>query len=535
MPRKVVNGTVNVSNVKKRKQKRKRKAKPKPQPSPYKLDAPPFYKKESSGMPAAFVSKTRSRMRTSKSTNGLRVTGYDLVYKLSPDDTLIDGAFVAIPANPAYWTGTRIAQLATAYSQYRPIYLRFDYFPVVGTSTNGAITSGTFWNQSVVEESLTQALVTSNGGISHPCYTKNRSVVRLKSNLEQNLFSMDGNLKGDTNPFIFLAATTGVNGIIPGYYMAAYTYELKNPIGDGNEYDTFVTTAGQLTEEDIWEHTSAVVMSETNVGMGPGTILAVEIIGAVVLNTIQFFLKGSQAGVLADTVLKIFRNRNRTKTREEHNNNGSFSMQYINSIDYHNATPDGRLILPVGQDDDNNPFINVNTDQFSNDFSNFQVNCKGWVFKFNQTQRVLDVYWVEQPLTAEEQLEYMRLATIGYILSTETQVPVTSVSHQITPGTYMLLNMTQQTPNGIEAAEVKLEIGDTHMVAVASLPACALEPMIRLPEAPIVVGRGRVIGNMPKTYVNRILVQSNLKQKQQTQIERAKEIRRRTNQIPNRA
>lgn len=62
----------------------------------------------------------------------MRVEGCDLVTSLSNDVLTTDGElslFTCIPANPAYWTGTRIGQLAPAYVNYRPVSITFHYIP----------------------------------------------------------------------------------------------------------------------------------------------------------------------------------------------------------------------------------------------------------------------------------------------------------------------------------------------------------------------------------------------------------------------
>lgn len=77
-------------------------------------------------MPSAYMSRTQSRFAVRNlGNNTVRVSGADLVYAVpaSLDSTpySTSGIFTVIPANPAYWTGTRIGQLAGTYAQYRPI------------------------------------------------------------------------------------------------------------------------------------------------------------------------------------------------------------------------------------------------------------------------------------------------------------------------------------------------------------------------------------------------------------------------------
>lgn len=72
-------------------------------------------------MPAAYMTRNQSRFSVrNMGNNTVRVTGADLVYQVpaSLDTTpySTSGIFTVIPANPAYWTGTRIGQLAGTYS-----------------------------------------------------------------------------------------------------------------------------------------------------------------------------------------------------------------------------------------------------------------------------------------------------------------------------------------------------------------------------------------------------------------------------------
>lgn len=255
------------------------------------------------------TSSARSRFTSKTINNGLRVSGYDLVYDMSSVDVdPTSGTFVSIPANPAYWKGTRVAQIATAYSQYRPIYLRFDYFPAVSMQTGGVVTSGTIWGDAPSSNSVQQALTTSNGGKTHTVWSKRSTKVKMGTNLDQNLYNLNGTFEDESNPFIFLAILNDPKNEnpIPGYYMCQYTFEFKNPIGDGNEYETERKAAGEIQVSDVWESTSAVLRSES-AGFAPGTILTIQVISGVV----QFLLKGSRLGVAADLIFDIFKNRNK--------------------------------------------------------------------------------------------------------------------------------------------------------------------------------------------------------------------------------
>lgn len=120
---------------------------------------------------------------------------------------VLDDLFSVIPCNPAYWSGTRIAQLAPGYQQYRPLNFTWEYIPQVAVTQTGTVTMGTLWDTSVRSADLQQTLVTSNGGAITQCYNAASRSVALGSNLQYNLFNLAGFLDARTNPFTFVAGS----------------------------------------------------------------------------------------------------------------------------------------------------------------------------------------------------------------------------------------------------------------------------------------------------------------------------------------
>lgn len=172
------------------------------------------------------------------------VSGRDLIYTIP--DTLTapiqtTQVITIIPANPAYWIGTRIGALAQGYQNYRPLYFEVTYVPQCAVTQQGNVLAGTIWNQAPNNQGLQQTLRTSNGGQLSQCYNKFTSIVRPKSNLQYNLYRMAGQFDQESNPFIFIALAIGcTNGngqkIVPGYFYVTWKYELKNPIGEAIQY-----------------------------------------------------------------------------------------------------------------------------------------------------------------------------------------------------------------------------------------------------------------------------------------------------------
>jgi hypothetical protein len=197
------------------------------------------------GIPAATRSRFNKNFRVINQTaNTMTVEGRDLIYSI-PDQLTAPiqstPVISTIPANPAYWTGTRIAALAAGYQNYRPLMMKLTYVPQCAVTQQGNVLAGTIWGQAPSNQNLQQTLRTSNGGMLTQCYTKAVSNITLASNLQFNLFRMAGEFNQESNPFTFIAIAVGctnLNGerIIPGYFYIEYRYTLKNPIGNTIAY-----------------------------------------------------------------------------------------------------------------------------------------------------------------------------------------------------------------------------------------------------------------------------------------------------------
>lgn len=175
--------------------------------------------------------------------NTVKVTGRDLIYKIPDELTqqLATNVITVIPANPAYWIGTRIAALAQGYQNYRPVAMKIHYVPQCAVTQQGNIIAGTLWDQAPTFESLQQSLRTSNGGLLTQCYKPATSVIRMKTNLQYNLYRMAGQFDQQSNPFIYMAMAIACNNsndqpIIPGYFYVTWSFILKNPIGQSITY-----------------------------------------------------------------------------------------------------------------------------------------------------------------------------------------------------------------------------------------------------------------------------------------------------------
>lgn len=225
-------------------------------------------------LPAAYATHVRPRFSTRISGTGMQVSGCDLVYQIPSDLSVVsdEELMAIIPANPAYWIGTRIAALAQGYQNYRPKRMIFHYIPQVAVTQPGTVIMGTLWNASAPTTGIQQTLLTSNGGCMTQCYLPCDTSVNLGRNLQQNLFQFTGALSLDTNPFIFAAIVRG-SGDLPGYFYVSYDFEFRNPIG--LSWSFFNSGIKPLSSIVSLANTS-VVLAVPSGQFGAGTILDLE-------------------------------------------------------------------------------------------------------------------------------------------------------------------------------------------------------------------------------------------------------------------
>jgi hypothetical protein len=199
-----------------------------------------FRRKKKVNKPQLFNTFNWKRsMKIVRSTeDSMIVSGTDLVYQV-PDIELSEAKKVLciIPANPAYWIGTRISSLALSYNQYRPLRFVVHYVPIVSAMQQGAIFGGTIWGTAPTTTNLQQTLVTSPGRINTQVYQPRTGIVKLGKRLPKNTFTIGGELNDESNPFNYVAigvANYNQNNVrvTPGYFVVSYTYSFSNPLGN---------------------------------------------------------------------------------------------------------------------------------------------------------------------------------------------------------------------------------------------------------------------------------------------------------------
>lgn len=225
-------------------------------------------------LPAAYATHVRPRFSTRISGTGMQVSGCDLVYQIPSDLSVVsdEELMAIIPANPAYWVGTRIAALAQGYQNYRPKRMVFHYIPQVAVTQPGTVIMGTLWNAAAPTTGIQQTLLTSNGGCMTQCYLPCDTSVNLGRNLQQNLFQFTGALTLDTNPFIFAAIVRG-SGDLPGYFYVSYDFEFRNPIGlSWSFYNSGIKPLASIESRS----NTSIVLAVPAGQFGAGTILDLE-------------------------------------------------------------------------------------------------------------------------------------------------------------------------------------------------------------------------------------------------------------------
>lgn len=215
----------------------------------------------------------------------VRIKGCDLIYRIPDNIQILNQTQIItmITANPAYWIGTRISAIAQGYQNYRPLSLKIHYCPQCPVTQQGNVLGGTLWDDVPSPSSFQQSLKTSNGGFLTQCYQPTTSIIRMKSNLQMNLYRMAGDINQQSNPFIFIAMAIAClnsnnQAVNPGIFYVEYDYVLKNPIGNSTNYNN----TGIITHtEQRTYYTNAKAIAATNFTINdtefpPGTQLDIE-------------------------------------------------------------------------------------------------------------------------------------------------------------------------------------------------------------------------------------------------------------------
>lgn len=288
----------------------------------------------------------------SQTGNTMRVKGRDLVYSIpstlnTQNDTDI---MTVIPANPAYWTGTRVSAIASGYQNYRPMKFNVSYVPQCAVTQQGNVIAGTLWAMAPSKQNLQQTLRTSNGGMLTQCYKPHTSRVQLRGNLQFNLFRMGGKFDQEANPFIFIAlsiATTDANNnrIIPGYFYVTYEYEFKNPIGNTVQYYNSNIVKKKVLEG--YSNISAINLQQNSAPLG--SILQ--------LDDDEYSYNDDKVDLTSDSLLWYFANSDTTIKEDEEPNEVLGNKVGSNVPVYNCSAGDNDIYILTKVNDPTDPII----------------------------------------------------------------------------------------------------------------------------------------------------------------------------------
>lgn len=159
--------------------------------------------------------------------------------------------------------------------------MKFTYIPQCAVTQQGNVIAGTLWNQAPSNDNIQQSLRTSNGGQMSQCYKGFTSIVRLKSNLQYNLYKTAGQFDQESNPFLYIAMAVGCkqgdDHIIPGYFYVTWSFLLKNPIGNTNVFNNSgITTYDEIKENAAYDNKTIVFLTPDDDELQMGSILQLE-------------------------------------------------------------------------------------------------------------------------------------------------------------------------------------------------------------------------------------------------------------------
>lgn len=175
----------------------------------------------------ANVSKTQYSIRNN-SANSVRVAGRDYLGKVQ----MLNGNICwQVSVNPVGWAGTRVANVARTYSNYRPLRFVVHYMTNVATTQAGCLYFGTVWGDSVVDPVNPAGLLTSDGGTQFSVW-KNQTCPISFRNLPQRAFYTEDTHGTDSEPLTAVMTcqdpSNGLVAIAVGSVFVEYEYEFAN-------------------------------------------------------------------------------------------------------------------------------------------------------------------------------------------------------------------------------------------------------------------------------------------------------------------
>lgn len=200
------------------------------------------------GILAGYGSAVTSSFKMNRSADSCIVTGFDLV-QYAADVNYIS---YFVPVNPIGWAGTRVAAIASAYQNYRPLAIKIHYRPQVGSTDTKSLFIGTLWQRNTINTiaSIEPSLLTSAGGTYVPSWQSVSTVVPCGNKLPQNMYPIR-DPTSEVVPFYIIArSSTGGSSTaatqMPGRIFIEYTFQFHNAVGVASDYSNWTTTTNSL-------------------------------------------------------------------------------------------------------------------------------------------------------------------------------------------------------------------------------------------------------------------------------------------------
>lgn len=199
--------------------------------------------------PTAYSTRTTTySFITQRKGNTILVTR-----EIFPISTSPTGLCFSLPLCPTKWSGTRASQLASAFTDQRPLSLTLEWMPSVATTTAGTITFGTVFSGARLPTAptyfeMSRCLSVTNGGFVTTIWSRAGSRIRLGTNLGRNNYPMY-QVDPDDIPLWICAAS---NDSTPNAGMLCITCQiaLKNPINGATALPITAATDVSFTHDD---------------------------------------------------------------------------------------------------------------------------------------------------------------------------------------------------------------------------------------------------------------------------------------------
>jgi len=226
-----------------------------------------FRRSKGTRVPVAYGTTNSSFAYTMSAKDGSTVLRCREIFQITATnkDGQKDGLDFALPVCPTKWVNTRTSTISSAFTQFRPTSLRVHWEPAVSTSTPGSLAFGTLWSGARLPtgasdfDTLSSALVCTNGGFITTVWAKAGSAINVGRNLRANGFPMY-EVSADDIPLWLMCISSVTSGPI-GQLVVEMTCTLRNPISGAVSPPIAGSQDIVMTHDDQTSTTTATMSS----------------------------------------------------------------------------------------------------------------------------------------------------------------------------------------------------------------------------------------------------------------------------------